>query len=466
MGRRRQILENIGIESIAAEGKSIGKKDGQVIFVNGLVPGDVADILVTKKKKSYLEGKTINIRKYSEDRIIPFCAHHNECGGCKWQHIPYEMQTAFKHQQVIDSLQRIAKVNFDSIMPIIPAEKTRAYRNKLEYTFSSSRWLTAEEISSGEDKDRRGVGFHVPGRFDRIVDVNKCHLQEEPTNDIRNALKAFAIQNNLSFYNVIEHKGFLRNLIIRNTEYGEWMVIVQFGANDEGNIASCLNYLKTTFPQIDSLYYVVNTKKNDTFLDLKLKLWHGKAYILEKLGGYLFKISPKSFFQTNTLQAEKLYQKTLEFAGLSGNEIVYDLFTGTGTIANFLAEKSYWTIGIETVPEAIEDARENAQLNNIKNVSFYTGDAEKMFNETLFEKHGIPDVVVTDPPRAGMHKNVIDVLIMTGPKKIVYVSCNPATQARDVALLEDHYNVKAVQPVDMFPHTHHVENIILLEKRL
>jgi len=466
MGRRKQIIENMRIERIAAEGKCIGRNNGQVIFTSGLVPGDVADILITRKKSNYLEGKPIRIRAYTDLRIEPFCAHFEHCGGCKWQHVPYEHQLEFKQQQVIDNLERIGKVPVDHVSPILPSPGTRYYRNKLEFTFSSSRWLTGSEIQEEGVLDRRGIGFHVPGRFDRVVDIRECHLQASPSNEIRNAIRAFAIDNDFPFYDVKSHQGLLRNLIIRTTSLEELMVIVQFGANDMGAITACMDFLKQKFPAITSLHYIINTKKNDAYFDQEIKLWHGQPCIYEQLGHLKFKIGPKSFFQTNTKQAEQLYEKTLELAGLQGGEVVYDLYTGTGSIAAFLAQKAKWVVGIESVPEAIEDAQENARLNAIENVSFYAGDVKLLFDHDMVRRHGAPDVVVTDPPRAGMHKDTIMALKVAMPEKIVYVSCNPATQARDVQLLQPEYRVSAVQPVDMFPHTHHVENIILLQKQL
>lgn len=465
MIKKNTILKDVEITAYAAEGKCVARYNGQVIFVNGLVPGDTADLKITRKKNQFLEAAPVSVSKYSSERAEPFCQHYGICGGCKWQHLAYEHQLKYKQQQVKDSLERIAKVKFEKINPIIASDQQVYYRNKLEYTFTNSRWLLPEEINSDEQLDRRGVGFHVPKRFDRIVDIYHCHLQEEPSNKIRNFIRDFAMKNDLSFYDVANHKGLLRNLIIRSATTGENMVIVQFGENDPVNIELCMKTIDENFPAITSLNYVVNLKKNETFYDLEVVNYSGNPAIYEQLGNLKYKISPKSFFQTNTSQAQKLYDKTKELAGLTGVETVYDLYTGTGTIANYLADSSKKVIGIDSEEQAIEDARENAMLNKINNNVFLSGDAKDLFKGELFEKYGYPDVLITDPPRAGMHKDVIDIVNESAPEKIVYVSCNPATQARDLALLDEKYELKEIQPVDMFPHTHHVENIVLLKLR-
>ncbi len=465
MARRKKILEGVTIEGVAAEGKCIARHEGMVIFTKGLVPGDKADLLITKKKKQYLEARPVKIIAYSPERIRPFCDHYGICGGCKWQHLPYHLQLRYKQQQVKDNLERIGKISLpvSGILPILGSEKTEFYRNKLEFTFSDSRWLLPDEVAGEETLDRRALGFHVAERFDRIVDVQKCFLQADPSNEIRNFVRQMAVRENYTFYDVKNHQGLMRNLVIRNSNLGEWMVIVQFGENKPEEIKNAMNAINTQFPDITSLNYVINTKKNDTYYDLNIINFKGRAFIYERLGDLRFKISPKSFFQTNSRQAEVLYEKTKEFAGLTGSEVVYDLYTGTGTIANFLAEKARKVIGIESIEQAIEDAKENAAFNNIANTTFLAGDAKELFNEALFAEYGAPDVLVTDPPRSGMHKDLVETIARARPKKIVYVSCNPATQARDIALLADAYSLEKVQPVDMFPHTHHVENIVLLK---
>lgn len=465
MGRRKQILENVTIEGVAAEGKCIARRDGMVIFATGLAPGDVADLLVTKKKKQFIEARPIRIIKYSEERIQPFCQHYEACGGCKWQHLPYHLQLKYKQQQVKDSLERIGKIDLPGILPIIGSEKSEFYRNKLEFTFSNTRWLEHNEIESEEELDRRALGFHVAARYDRIVNVEKCYLQADPSNDIRNFVRKFCLENNFTFYDVILHKGFMRNLVIRNTNLGEVMAVVQFGEEDIEKINVLMDAIIGEFPDITSLNYVVNTKKNDTFYDLEVINWKGRSHIFERLGDLRYKISPKSFFQTNSAQAEVLYERTKEFAALTGEEIVYDLYTGTGTIANYIAGSAKTVVGIDNIGQAIEDARENSAFNNIDNTIFLAGDAKDLFTEDTFMKYGRPDVLITDPPRAGMHKDIVEMIERILPERVVYVSCNPATQARDLALLHENYEVIKVQPVDMFPHTHHVENIVALKRR-
>lgn len=463
---KKPLLENIEIKKIAAEGKSIAYVDEKVLFVPNTVPGDIVDVQVTRKRKSFLEGFIVNVRKYSDIRTEPFCAHFGVCGGCKWQNLPYQLQTKFKQQEIVDNLQRIGKVELQNVSPIIGSPKTTYYRNKLEYTFCNKRFLTREEIANGQDIDRTpAVGFHVPGLFDKVIDIKKCYLQAEPSNAVRNFIRDYAIEHELSFYDIREQAGFLRTLIIRTSSTGEVMVIVTFGEENREAREGLLNALVQQFPEITSLMYVINEKMNDTITDQEVICFHGNDHIFEQMEDLKFKIGPKSFYQTNSEQAYNLYVKTRELAGLTGNETVYDLYTGTGTIANFVARNAQKVIGIEYVPEAIEDAKINSALNNIHNTVFYAGDMKDVLNEEFIRRHGHPDVIITDPPRAGMHKDVVDTILKAAPDRIVYVSCNSATQARDLALMDTDYKVMAVQAVDMFPHTHHVENIVLLHRR-
>ena len=463
---KKPLLENIEIKKIAAEGKSIAYVDEKVLFVPNTVPGDIVDVQVTRKRKSFLEGFIVNVRKYSYIRTEPFCSHFGVCGGCKWQNLPYQLQTEFKQQEIVDNLQRIGKVELQNVSPIIGSPKTTYYRNKLEYTFCNKRFLTREEIANGQDIDRTpAVGFHVPGLFDKVIDIKKCYLQAEPSNAVRNFIRDYAIEHELSFYDIREQAGFLRTLIIRTSSTGEVMVIVTFGEENRETREGLLNALVQQFPEITSLMYVINEKMNDTITDQEVICFHGNDHIFEQMEDLKFKIGPKSFYQTNSKQAYNLYAKTRELAGLTGNETVYDLYTGTGTIANFVARNAQKVIGIEYVPEAIEDAKINSALNNIHNTVFYAGDMKDVLNEEFIRRHGHPDVIITDPPRAGMHKDVVDTILKAAPDRIVYVSCNSATQARDLALMDTDYKVMAVQAVDMFPHTHHVENIVLLHRR-
>ena len=463
---KKPLLENIEIKKIAAEGKSIAYVDEKVLFVPNTVPGDIVDVQVTRKRKSFLEGFIVNVRKFSDIRTEPFCAHFGVCGGCKWQNLPYQLQTEFKQQEIVDNLQRIGKVELQNVSPIIGSPKTTYYRNKLEYTFCNKRFLTREEIANGQDIDRTpAVGFHVPGLFDKVIDIKKCYLQAEPSNAVRNFIRDYAIEHELSFYDIREQAGFLRTLIIRTSSTGEVMVIVTFGEENRETREGLLNALVQQFPEITSLMYVINEKMNDTITDQEVICFHGNDHIFEQMEDLKFKIGPKSFYQTNSEQAYNLYAKARELAGLTGNETVYDLYTGTGTIANFVARNAQKVIGIEYVPEAIEDAKINSALNNIHNTVFYAGDMKDVLNEEFIRRHGHPDVIITDPPRAGMHKDVVDTILKAAPDRIVYVSCNSATQARDLALMDTDYKVMAVQAVDMFPHTHHVENIVLLHRR-
>ncbi|HKK63956.1 MAG TPA: 23S rRNA (uracil(1939)-C(5))-methyltransferase RlmD [Bacteroidales bacterium] len=467
MGRKKKlpVYENITIEDIAAEGKSIAKVNDIIVFVKGPVPGDIVDLQVTRKRKKFQEARVVKYHSYSKLRAEPFCDHFGTCGGCKWQHLPYSEQIRYKEQQVKDALKRIGKADIRKFRPILGCEKTRFYRNKLEYTFSNHRWLSDEEASSDRIiENRNALGFHVPGRYDRIVDVEKCHLQEDPSNEIRNEIKNFVLEKELTFYDHNTNEGFLRNLIIRTTSTGETMVIlsVQF---DEPVLYEILEHIAQKFSSLTSLMYVVNPKKNETLFDQDINTFKGRDYIFEVIDELKFKIGPKSFFQTNTYQAAELYRRTKQYADLTGQEIVYDLYTGTGTIANYIAAEAKQVIGIESVPEAIEDAKINSELNNISNTRFFAGDMKEIFTREFIEKNGTPDVIITDPPRAGMHSDVVEEILRISPSRIVYVSCNPATQARDLELLGVTYTALESQPVDMFPHTHHVENILLLERK-
>ncbi len=468
------IIEKVEIIDAGSEGKAIARADNQVIFIPFVVPGDVIDVKITKSKKSYKEGKAVKFHQYSKLRIDPKCSHFGVCGGCKWQNLSYDQQLIFKQKQVKDSLERIGKIELPKILPILPAEDIFYYRNKLEYSFSDRRWLT--EFAKEDDHSEinfNGVGFHIPGIFDKIVDIEHCYLQAEPSNKIRLAVKDFAIKNNFSFYNVRRWKGFMRNLIIRTSNTGDLMVIMVVGERNEESIKNLMTFIKDKFPEISSLFYVVNEKQNDDISDQTFVHFSGKQFNTEKMTPahspnkqLEFKIGPISFFQTNSKQANHLYDLAAKFAEFKGHETVYDLYTGTGTIANFVASEVKKVVGLEYVPSAIVDAKENAQINKIKNTFFHAGIIEKILTQDFINKNGKPDIVITDPPRAGMHQKVIDQLNAILPEKIVYISCNPATQARDLALLDENYKVIKIQPVDMFPHTHHVENIALLEKRV
>lgn len=469
MARKRKslpILENVEIIDVAAEGKSIAKVDGMTVFVPFVVPGDVVDIQLTRKRSSFAEGRVVRFTKQSENRIEPFCEYFGTCGGCKWQMLPYEEQIRFKQKQVVDNLTRIGKVELPEISPILGAPDTKFYRNKLEFTFSNKRWLTESEISSDREfTQMNGLGFHIPGMFDKVLDIEKCWLMDDLSNRIRNSVREFCLRNDFSFFDIRNQNGLLRTMIVRNSSIGEWMVIISFYDDDEEKREKLLNHIADSFPQITSLQYVVNQKGNDTIGDLDVIVWKGEDCIYEEMEGLRFKIGPKSFYQTNSKQAYHLYQVAREFAGLTGTELVYDLYTGTGTIANFVAHDAKRVIGIEYVEEAIEDAKVNAQINNIGNTFFFAGDMKDILDEEFIAEHGRPDVIITDPPRAGMHDDVVKTILFADPLRIVYVSCNPATQARDLNLLDPKYRVTRVQPVDMFPHTHHVENVVLLERR-
>lgn len=463
--RPHPILEKILITDIAAEGKAIARIDEKVVFIPHVIPGDIVDLQVTKKKSAYFEARAIKFHEYSKDRIEPVCEHFGICGGCKWQMLPYNLQLKFKHQQVIDNLTRIGKIELPEIYPILGSKNTEFYRNKLEFTFSNKKWLTTEEMNSSQEHNMNGVGFHIPGMFDKVLDINKCWLQDDISNKLRNEIREYAVKNKLTFFDLRKQEGFLRTMVVRTSTTGELMLIMVFFHEDKIKREALLQHLAETFPEITSLLYIINSKANDTITDQEVFVYQGTDSIYETMEELRFKIGPKSFFQTNSLQAYELYKVTRDFANLSGNEIVYDLYTGTGTIANFVASKSKQVIGIEYVPEAIEDAKVNSTLNKIDNTLFYAGDMKDILNQQFIIKHGKPDVIITDPPRAGMHNDVIDAILFAEPKRIVYVSCNPATQARDLNMLDFAYKVTKVQPVDMFPHTHHVENVVLLERK-
>jgi len=461
------VFDHIKVLDAGAKGVSVAKApDGKVIFIPNVVPGDVVDVQTFKKRKAYYEGKAIRFHEYSEHRIAPVCIHFGVCGGCKWQNMNYSQQLFYKNNEVYNHLKRIGKVELPEFEPILGSEKQFFYRNKMEFSFSDSRWLTEEEIGNDHSiEDRNALGFHIPKMWDKILDIKKCHLQEDPSNAIRNEVRAFANANRLTFFNPRHHAGLLRTLMIRTASTGEIMVLIQFFEDDAENRNLLLAFIAERFPEITSLQYVINQKANDTLYDQQIILYSGRDYILEEMEGLKFSINAKSFYQTNSDQAYELYKITREFAGLTGNEIVYDLYTGTGTIAQFVSKNAKKVIGVESIPEAIIDAKANAKRNDITNCEFYVGDMKLVFNESFIANHGHPDVIITDPPRDGMHGDVIAQILKIAPEKIVYVSCNSATQARDLALMDVQYKVTRVRPVDMFPQTHHVENVVLLEKR-
>ncbi len=467
MGKRKQdiILENVTIESVAAEGKALAHVDGAVVFVQFAVPGDVVDIKVTKKKKNYMEGYILRLVQPSEHRLEPFCKYFGICGGCKWQPLPYEMQLQAKQQQVYDQLVRIGHLKVPEIQTIIGSDKTRWYRNKLEFTFSRRRWIYENENPDElSETERLGLGFHVGRFFDKVLDIDCCHLQDSPSNEIRNFIRAYAIEHKLSFFDIREHTGFLRTMVVRTTEKGNVMLIVCFYREEKAQRTALLDAVAEKFPQITSLYYVINGKANDSISDQECVLYKGEEAIYEEMEDLKFKIGPKSFYQTNTLQAYKLYSTARDFAALTGSETVYDLYTGTGTIAQFVSRQAAKVIGIEYVPEAIEDAKVNAGNNGIKNCSFFAGDMKDVLTADFIAEHGRPDVIILDPPRAGIHPDVAKVILEAAPDRMVYVSCNPASQARDLAILCEKYEITAVRPVDMFPQTHHVENVVALKR--
>ena len=467
MSRKRidLLLENVTIEAVAAEGRALAHVDGMVVFVDFAVPGDIVDIQVCKKKKNYMEGFIKRMVKPSAHRLAPFCPHFGVCGGCRWQPLPYEMQLAAKRQQVEDQLVRIGHLTVPEIRPTLASEHTEYYRNKLEFSASSKRWvLDGENPDAIPEQDRMGLGFHVGKFFDKVLDIKDCHLQPEPSNAIRLFIKRFCVEHGYEFYNIRENHGFFRNMFIRSTEKGDVMLILCFAREEKAKREALLDAVLEAFPQITSLYYVVNTKLNDSIADQSPVLYKGEDAIYEEMEGLRFKIGPKSFYQTNSAQAYRLYSVAREFAALTGNEVVYDLYTGTGTIAQFVSRKASKVIGIEYVPEAIEDARVNAANNGITNCTFFAGDMKDVLNEAFIQQHGRPDVVILDPPRAGIHPDVAAVILKAAPERMVYVSCNPASQARDLAILCRDYHITAVQPVDMFPHTMHVENVVALQR--
>ena len=471
MARKKKplpLLENILITDIAAEGKALAKVDGLAVFVPYVVPGDVVDIQLRRKKHSYAEGEAVKFHQLSDRRAQPFCKHYGVCGGCKWQVLPYAEQIRYKQKQVMDHLQRIGKVDLPECRPILGSRQDREYRNKLEFGFSNKKWLTLEQVKSDEKFDQmNALGFHIPGAFDKILDIDECFLMQDINNRIRNGLRAFVLERGFDFYDLRDNRGLLRNIMLRTASTGEVMLLVQFCITSDSEREQALevmDFLHREFPEITALLYVNNTKCNDTIGDLDVITYAGTDFIYEQMEGLRFKVGPKSFYQTNSEQAYELYKVTRDFAGLTGNELVYDLYTGTGTIANFVAQKARFVVGIEYVPEAIADAKVNAALNGLdKKTLFYAGDMKDILTDAFIEEHGRPDVIITDPPRAGMHADVVGVILNAAPKRIVYVSCNPATQARDLQLLDAKYRVVAVQPVDMFPQTHHVENVVLLE---
>lgn len=468
MKKRRQpiILENVEISDAGAEGKAIARVNDKVVFVPYAIPGDVVDIRITRKRKKYMEGKIVTFHKKSDKRITPFCSHFGVCGGCKWQHMSYSDQLYYKQKQVKDNLERIGGIDASEIHPIIGSEKETYYRNKLDFSFTHKRWIHDDEPNyEDQSPEVQGLGFHIPGFFDKIEDIKHCYLMKDPMNAIRLSAKQFAIENQLSFYDYRNNEGYLRGLVIRCSVTNDWMINLVIHSEDTAPGERLLQHLIDTFPQITSAFYTVNMKLNDSFTDLEATHYFGKEWMTEQMEELEFRVGPLSFYQTNHEQAYKLYKKTREFANLKGDELVYDLYTGTGTIALFVSGKAKKVVGVEYVEDAVKDAKKNAKLNGIDNVEFLAGDMAKVFNKDFVNKYGKPDVIITDPPRAGMHPDVIKQILQLSPKKVIYVSCNPATQARDIKLLNEKYQVKDIQPVDMFPHTHHVENIALLETR-
>lgn len=472
MARKKKelpLLERIEITGVAAEGKALARVNDLVVFVPYVVPGDVVDLQIKRKKHSYAEAEAVKFHEYSTERDIPFCKHYGVCGGCKWQCLSYENQLKYKQQQVFDALTRIGKVELPPLMPILGSEQVREYRNKLEFTFSDKRWLTWEEVAQNVQYDNmNALGFHIPGAFDKVLDIEECALMQGLNNRLRNGIRDFAVQNGIPFYNIRSHTGVLRSMMIRTSTTGEVMLLLQARVecdSDMIQLEKVLQYVAGSFPEVTSLLYVVNNKCNDTFGDLEVVTYKGTDVIYEEMEGLRFKVGPKSFYQTNSAQAYNLYKVAREFAALTGDEVVYDLYTGTGTIANFVAKNAKKVVGIEYVEDAIIDARVNAELNGFDNLIFFAGDMKDILTRDFIAEHGRPDVIITDPPRAGMHEDVVDTILFAAPERIVYVSCNPATQARDLQLLDSDYKVMAVQPVDMFPHTHHVENVVLLERK-
>ena len=473
MARKKKelpLLERIKITGVAAEGKALARVNDLVVFVPYVVPGDVVDLKVRRKKHSYAEAEAVKFYEYSEERAVPFCKHYGVCGGCKWQCLQYEHQLKYKQQQVVDALTRIGKVELPPISPILGSEQTREYRNKLEFTFSNKRWLTWEEVEQEVKYDNmNALGFHIPGAFDKVLDIDECHLMTDLNNRLRNGIREFANKEQIPFFDLRSQEGVLRGIMLRTSTTGEVMLLVQAKVVDDAQMVqlqNVLQYVSDNFPEVTSLLYVINNKCNDTFGDLEVHTFKGTDVIFEEMEGLRFKVGPKSFYQTNSRQAYNLYKVARDFAALTGEEVVYDLYTGTGTIANFVARKAKRVIGIEYVEDAVIDARANSELNGLGNLTFFAGDMKDILTRDFINEYGRPDVIITDPPRAGMHNDVIDTILFAAPRRIVYVSCNPATQARDLSLLDNDYKVVAVQPVDMFPHTHHVENVVLLERRV
>ena len=473
MARKKKelpLLERIKITGVAAEGKALARVNDLVVFVPYVVPGDVVDLKVRRKKHSYAEAEAVKFYEYSEERAVPFCKHYGVCGGCKWQCLQYEHQLKYKQQQVVDALTRIGKVELPPISPILGSEQTREYRNKLEFTFSNKRWLTWEEVEQEVKYDNmNALGFHIPGAFDKVLDIDECHLMTDLNNRLRNGIREFANKEQIPFFDLRSQEGVLRGIMLRTSTTGEVMLLVQAKVVDDAQMVqlqNVLQYVSENFPEVTSLLYVINNKCNDTFGDLEVHTFKGTDVIFEEMEGLRFKVGPKSFYQTNSRQAYNLYKVARDFAALTGEEVVYDLYTGTGTIANFVARKAKRVIGIEYVEDAVIDARANSELNGLGNLTFFAGDMKDILTRDFINEYGRPDVIITDPPRAGMHNDVIDTILFAAPRRIVYVSCNPATQARDLSLLDNDYKVVAVQPVDMFPHTHHVENVVLLERRV
>lgn len=469
MGRSRKnkpFYEGVTITDIGAEGKAIARVEDLVVFTTHVVPGDVVDLQVTKKRKNYAEARVVRILEKSTDRVDAFCEHFGVCGGCKWQYLPYQKQLFYKQKQVADQLHRLGRIHLPEISPILGSAKQTDYRNKLEFSFSNKRWLTPDEIGEGnEPVQMNALGFHIPGLFDKIIDIDTCWLQPAPSNELRNFIRGWALEHQLDFFDIRNQQGFLRNMIVRTASTGENMLIVAFYYEDKNKREALLQAVANEFPGLTSIMYVINSKANDTITDQDIHVFHGRDHIFEEMEGLRFKIGPKSFYQTNSGQAYELYKVAREFAELTGNEVVYDLYTGTGTIANFVANRAGKVVGIEYVPEAIEDAKVNSTINNIENTTFFAGDMKEVLNGDFIREHGRPDVIITDPPRAGMHDDVVNIILDAAPQRIVYVSCNPATQARDLSLMDAAYEVKRVQPVDMFPHTHHVENVVQLVRR-
>lgn len=466
MRRKKNIqIPNLELTTAGAKGVAIGKtEEGKTVLVGYAVPGDVVNAQVIKSKKNYYEAKVLDFIKYSSDRVDPECMHFGICGGCKWQNLSYEKQLEYKEKEVYNNIKRIGKIDNFQELTIVPSTDKYFYRNKMEFSFSNARWLTSEEIQSDIDiEDKNALGFHIPQQWNKVLDIKECFLQQEPSNKIRNSIKEFALKHKMEFYDFKEQSGFLRTLMIRSNSKNDLMVLLQFFREDEQNISKMLNYIREEFPEVKTILYAINSKGNDSLYDLDVKIFHGNGFLTEEIEGLKFKIGPKSFFQTNYKQAVKLYEIAREFADLKGDEVVYDLYTGTGTIAQFISRKAKTVVGVEAVPEAIKAAKENAEYNNIKNCRFYCGDMKDIFTEKFIHENGHPDIIVTDPPREGMHKNVVDTILRIAPQKIVYVSCNSATQARDLELMKEKYEVVKVQAVDMFPQTYHVESVVLLK---